>query len=802
MSCSKTIFTVAIRNLIRRKLYTFIKVFGLGLGIACCILMALFIKHEWTHDWFHENRDQIFRVVMQRVQSDGKAIPIEAWDTVHPPWIVDALKSEVPGVVAGSAFMYNQMMKITKEETTFQHKTGIVSTDFLTMFTFPLLAGDPKTALNQPDGMVINETTARKFFKNVQDYSTVIGQSLTMRNRPFVVTGVMQNTPVKSSLQFDSLVSAEANKNFGPTQKKGVGTVAEIYLQIADGNAFQVLENLNRWPGKERLVRELFQDTPINFILQPLTDVYWNTDIPNHFTLQGNPTVVYVLWVFAGLILFIACSNFITLSVAESSGRAMEVGLRKVMGAKSGQIIQQFWSEALLLGFLGLLLGIAVAEVLLPVFNEFVNKELSIAFFDNGFLLLLLLGFVGLIAGSYPAIVLLRLQPVLAMKGEARIGGRNRFTRILIILQYTISITLMIGTGVMIQQQDYVRNKDLGFNKEQVAIVQVKSSPFSAALPIAKTYKQEIIKDPRVAGVTISDRILIDGYSYIDYSLPDGRTLEIRLIGIDEDYLSTLEIPLVEGRNFSENHPSDRENSVLINETLAKQLGVKNPVGKILIGFHWEDLMEDPVIIGVVRDFHTESLHNQIVPVALQMRYYKNWPTLLIRMRPDRIFETIEMLKNTWEKVRPNVPFSLRFLDERLNQQYRNEIYWYRVLSHSALVVIVLSCLGLFGLASLAVARRTKEVAIRKVFGATMSDVMWLLSKDFVKLLFIASVIAWPIAYWAMNQWLATFAYRIELGMGVFILVGALTLVITLLTVNVQTLKAARSNSVDILRNE
>ncbi len=354
----------------------------------------------------------------------------------------------------------------------------------------------------------------------------------------------------------------------------------------------------------------------------------------------------------------------------------------------------------------------------------------------DGFLLLLLLGFVGLIAGSYPAIVLARLQP------------------------------------------------------------------FSAALPIAKTYKQEIIKDPRVVGVTISDRILIDGYSYIDYSLPDGRTLEIRLIGIDEDYLSTLEIPLVEGQNFSENHPSDRENSVLINETLAKQLGVKNPVGKTLIGFHWEDLMEDPVIIGVVRDFHTESLHNQIVPVTLQMRYYKNWPTLLIRMRPDRIFKTIEMLKNTWEKVRPNVPFALLFLDERLNQQYRNEIYWYRVLSHSALVVIVVSCLGLYGLASLAVARRRKEVAIRKVFGAAMSDVMWLLSKDFVKLLLIANVIAWPVAYWAMNQWLANFAYHIEPGVGIFVLVGALTLGIAQLTIFTQTFKVARRNPVDALRYE
>jgi putative ABC transport system permease protein len=462
--------------------------------------------------------------------------------------------------------------------------------------------------------------------------------------------------------------------------------------------------------------------------------VYWNPDIPNHYGPQGNPTNVYILWALAGLVLLIACSNFITLSVAESSGRAMEVGLRKVMGAKRVQVIQQFWSEALLLSFLGLLLGVALAEILLPMFNGSVHRNLTLAYFEDGFLLLVLLGVVGLIAGSYPAVVLSRFQPVSAMKGESRIGGRSRLTRTLIILQYAASITLIIGTGVILQQQDYMRNKDLGFNKEQLAVFQARVPPFSSALGVAKTYKQEILKDPRIAGVTISDRILIDGYSYVGYKGDDGTEHRIRLIGVDKDYLSTLEIPLVDGRNFSEDYPSDRDKAVLINETLAKQLGMENPVGKTLTGFRWENLMKDPV--------------------------------------------------------------------ERLDQQYRNEVYWFQVLSYSALVVIALSCLGLFGLASLAVARRTKEVGIRKVLGASVGNVMWLLSRDFVKLLLLANVIAWPVAYWAMNEWLTNFAYRIELGVDVFVLAGALTLAIALLTVNVQTMKAARSNPVDALRYE
>ena len=797
----KNYFTITIRNLMRKKLYTFINVFGLGLGLACCILMTLFVKHEWTHDWFHENRDQLFRLVAQRVQADGEVIPFHLWDTLYPLWVVNASKSDVPGIVAASAFMGNIKANITKGEKTFRYRIGLVSTNFLRMFTFPLLAGDPETAFDRSDGVVITKTVAHKFFGNAQDYSAVIGQPLTARNKPFVVTGVIEDVPARSSFPFNLLVAAEANENFGTAQHGGYN-VAAIYLQIDARNASQVLDKLNRWSEKERLVQEMFKGQSINFILQPLTDVYWNPDIPNHYGPQGNPTNVYILWALAGLVLLIACSNFITLSVAESSGRAMEVGLRKVMGAKRVQVIQQFWSEALLLSFLGLLLGVALAEILLPMFNGSVHRNLTLAYFEDGFLLLVLLGVVGLIAGSYPAVVLSRFQPVSAMKGESRIGGRSRLTRTLIILQYAASITLIIGTGVILQQQDYMRNKDLGFNKEQLAVFQARVPPFSSALGVAKTYKQEILKDPRIAGVTISDRILIDGYSYVGYKGDDGTEHRIRLIGVDKDYLSTLEIPLVDGRNFSEDYPSDRDKAVLINETLAKQLGMENPVGKTLTGFRWENLMKDPVVVGVVRDFHTESLHEQVMPVILQTRRFKSWPTLLIRMRPGQIFETTKMLKSTWEKLETNRPFALSFLDERLDQQYRNEVYWFQVLSYSALVVIALSCLGLFGLASLAVARRTKEVGIRKVLGASVGNVMWLLSRDFVKLLLLANVIAWPVAYWAMNEWLTNFAYRIELGVDVFVLAGALTLAIALLTVNVQTMKAARSNPVDALRYE
>ena len=790
----KNYLVVAIRNLMRKKLYTFINVFGLGLGLACCILMALFVKHEWSRDRFHENHDQTFRLVAQRLQPDGKAIPFNIWDTVYPLLVVDELQDEIIGVEQTCAFMRHTRSKIARGEKSFRSAMGFVSGDFFAMFTFPFLSGDPTTALAQPDGIVITETTARKFFGDIQDYNTLIGQALSVKNKLFIVTGVMADVPTTSSLQFDVLVSIKAEKGFGLARRYNDAS-AWIFIQIGETNASRVLDDLNHWTKKEKLREEIFDNKPFNFILQPLTDVYWNTDIPNHYGPQGNPTGVYILWGLAWLVLLIACSNFITLSIAESSGRAKEVGLRKVVGTNRSQIIQQFWSEALVLCFLGLLVGTALAEILLPVFNGFVHQKLTLAYFDDWWVLLLMLSIVGLIAGSYPALVLSRFQPVLAIKGETRLGGRNLLTRTLIILQYAASIALIIGTGVMLQQQDYVRNKNLGFNKEQVAIIQ-------ANWRTAKSYKQAIVNDQRIAGVTITDRTLIDGYSSTRFKFPDGSMVTVKVIGVDVDYLSTLEIPLLAGRNFSEDHPTDLTKAVLINETLAKKLGVENPVGETLTGFRRDGGFRDPIVIGLVRDFHIKSLHNRIEPLALMMEKYNYGPFLLIRMRSGPIFETIDMLKSSWEKVAPDRPFELSFLDENLNQQYANEVYWFRLLSHSALGAVLLSCLGLFGLASLAVARRTKEIGIRKVLGASVHHVMWLFSRDFIKLLLVANIIAYPVAYWMMTQWLTNFAYRIELGIGVFGIAGILTLIVALLTVNFQTLKAARRNPVDALKDE
>ena len=792
----KNYFTVAIRYLMRHKGYTFINLFGLGLGIACCLLMALFVKHEWAYDRFHENEAELFRVVKQRLLPNGEAVAFGLFDTLYPPWVVNALKEEIPGVIRASRFI-KSTGQIAVEKDVFRRSVGFVDLDFFAMFTFPFLAGDPATALARPNGVVLTASLARQIFGHVnENYNAIIGRSvtLTLRKKPFMVTGIMADVPTTSSLQFDLLVSAESADGFGGSfATVGNAIYGSLYMQI--GDVPSMLEELNRWKEKDRL---RFQNRDVRLILQPLKDVYWRAEIPNLYESKGNLAGVYISWGIAWIVLLIACSNFVSLSIAASSGRIREVGLRKVLGANQGQIARQFWSEALLLSVLGLCLGLVLAELFLPAFNGFVQRDLQIPYFDDGaFLFLLILLVVGLAAGGYPAVMLSRFQPASIMQGGGKIGGQNRLTRLLIVLQYTASVLLLVCTGIIVQQRDYMQNKDLGYNEEQILIV---GGPGRDRERIQR-YKREILRDPRIAGVAISDRTFTNGWSSWSCHLPDGSTVETRILRVDADYLSTLNIALLEGRNFSQDRAQDRDQAVLINETLAKRLGAQGAVGQIL---NIEGgRLKDPVIIGIVRDFHTDALYKPIQPVVLLMHQLNTQTAFFVRIRSDQLSETLDMLEETWKALVPSRRFQFSFLDRNLHRQYEKEDRWREIVSYSALFAIVISCLGLFGLASLAVVQRTKEIGVRKVLGASERYLVWLLSKDFAKLLLLANAIAWPVAYWIMDEWLTTtFAYHMDLGIGVFVLVGALTYGIAQLTILGHILKVIRQNPVQALRYE
>ncbi len=803
--------TVAIRNLMRQKLYAFINLFGLALGIACCLLMALFVKHEWSYDRFHQNKDRIYRLLTREVKPNAD-VKIRS---LHPLSVVEPLVKTFPGIVRVSGFMASTA-RISGGDHTFSERFGEVHADFLRMFNFPLLAGDAETALAQPDAVVISEPTARKFFGELQPgYGNVLGRTLTFHGRKdetFVITGVMKDVPNNSSLRFDFLIPISHWENYGRNVDNDSFT--SVYVQLSKAQDAAALEaalptfaKTYRADRVQTLLKNnLIRNTPDGYTLrlQPLTEVYWNPLSDNPYEEQGNPFAAYLLSSIAALVLLIACSNFTTLSIGRSTSRAREVGIRKVVGAHRGQLMGQFWGEAILLSFLSLGLGLALAELFLPVFNGLIQRQLHIAYFKDGLFLLIAVGMmvaVGLVAGSYPALVLSRFQPVNALKGQTRIGGRSHITRALVVLQYAASIALMICTGIIVKQQHYMRTKDLGFDKEQIVIVKVPGWTWEAVEQIAERYKQAVLTHSQIVGATISDRSFTSGSANSIYQKPEGSKVRLRHLRIDTDYVKTMDLTLLEGRNFSNDHPTDRTQAILVNEALVRAVGLSNPVGVSLKGFRTRNV-ENPIIIGVVRDFHTGPLYEPIPPLVMQMAYSFGAPAILIRIHPDDVPGTLAFLKKTWEQVAPGREFNPSFLDDNLDNQYRNEERWQRVLSYSSFFAVAISCLGLFGLASLAVARRTKEIGIRKVLGATTPSLVGLLSRDFVALLIAANLIAWPVAYWAARRWLETFAYRIEPGAGVFALSGLLALTVALLTISLQTLKAARANPVDALRYE
>ena len=462
------------------------------------------------------------------------------------------------------------------------------------------------------------------------------------------------------------------------------------------------------------------------------------------------------------LVLAIAGINYMTLAVGRSVKRAREVGMRKAMGAQPVQLMRQFWGEALLLSVIALAMAVALSEMFLPVFNELARKNLSIPYLDSWRTVLAFLclsGVAGLAAGSYPAVVLPNLHTVEVLKGRVRLGGRNAVTRVLVVVQYALSIALMIGGAIMIRQLNYTREKDLGYREELVVVVPamvVDSDAFS------ERYKAEVLRSPRVVSATISDRAFTTGYSSFGMEKEDGKRLDVRVIRIDSDYLETMDIGLVAGRNLPTSvFHSDSTSYALVNESLAGMLGWEDPVGRTLRNLGWEQLGE-PTVIGVVKDFHFESLYRNIEPLLLHTGPRSWGPFVLIRIRPEDIAGTIDFLRKTWETVSSDEPFNYSFLEDNLAHQYRNEDRWFRITGYTFLFAILISCLGLLGLASLSVTRRTREVGIRKALGGSVSRLVLLLSGEFAKLVLVANLLAWPVAYYIMNGWLQNFAYRID----------------------------------------
>jgi putative ABC transport system permease protein len=669
---------------------------------------------------------------------------------------------------------------------------------FFEIFSFPLLRGDPAKVL-EPNTLVLTASLAQKLFGDDDAIGKVLSMEVGEKEEAFAVTGIAKDPPENSHFTFEMLVPF---RTLYRTRIAINNNQFLTYLLLREGHSAKELENklpafAEAYHGKEYVEKRSFR-----YELQPLFNIYFGEeDAPN----KGDLRYIAIFSAIALLILLIACANFMNLAIARSFQRSREVGVRKVLGARRSQLVRQFLGESVLFCLLAIPFAIGIIELALPTMSAMTGKTLILDLGSNAAFLLFLGGivlFVGLVAGSYPAIFLSAFQPEAALKGRQPLHLRGAFLRkALIVCQFFISIALIAGTAVMQKQLHFIQNKKLGFDKEQVVV-----------LPLANTHtrerkaslKNELLEHPAIVSVSTcagapTDRAFA-GMRYLQLPIEGVEArVDMHIASVDEDFVQTLGMKIVAGRDFSEAFSTDESEAFLINETAAKAFGFVEP--DEIIGKRLNMLIKVGTVIGVVKDFHGESLHKKIEPFLLHIDRRYHW-AIAIRIQPNAVNDALAYIQKQWRAFAPGMPFEMSFLDEKIDALYRKEQRIRRIFLYFSGLAVFLACLGLFGLAAFAAERRTKEIGIRKVLGATVANVTALLSKDFVKLVLLANVIAWLVAWYAMNRWLQNFAYRIEIEWWIFLLAGGLALVIALLTVSTQAIRAALANPVESLRYE
>lgn len=803
----KNQFKIAFRILTRNKTFTAINVFGLALGITTCLLIILFVQDELSYDRFHEKSDQIVRVVFEgSVQGEKMR---EA--NVMPP-VAQTLKKDFPEVLEATRLRAAGTPRIIIGEKTFREsRFAYVDSNFFQVFTLPFITGDPRTALLEPNSIVISETVAEKYFGNTDP----IGRVLQFKDMHagFKITGVMRKIPVNSHFHFDIFGSLQHL----PESREASWMTSEYftYLVLPSGYDYKKLEAklpqvVEKYMGPQ--VQKAFgmkysqfreKGNSLGLYLQTLKDIHLHSDLS--FELEPNSDIRYV-YLFSAIALFmllIACINFMNLSTAGASKRAREVGIRKVMGSLKSQLVKQFLLESLIVTGIAMIISLVLLYWCLPFFNFLSGKNLSFHiirdFYQVGGLLLFGLC-TGLLAGSYPAFYLSSLDPVTVLKGKHFAKKNSISLRSgLVVFQYSISIILIVGTTIVYKQLAYIQNKKLGYNKEQVLIVE--ESYWLGKNQDA--YKQKLIKDPRVVSISGSG-YLPAGYSYNNNFMiyPDSKSdqlVKTLRYDVDYSYIPTLGMEICDGRNFSKDFGTD-STGLIINEEAAKAFGwEKNAVGHVLtypdndgrkVIFH---------VIGVVKDFHFKSLHNRISPLVMILS--RNYDNIIVKTKTKDLTGLIATMKKEWDHT-AEAPFVYSFLDERFNNTYKAEQKMGLILGVFAGLTIFVASLGLFGLATFIAEQRRKEIGIRKVLGATVTGIVSLLSKDFLRLVFIAFIIAVPLAWFIMNKWLLNFEYKTHISAWVFIFAAILAILMTLVTVSSRAIKAALNNPADSLRSE
>lgn len=772
---------IALRHMLRFKFYSILNISGLAVGLACCIMIFLYVYDEISFDRFHERSDRIYRVHVGDKQ------------TVTPTILAPTLERVYPEVDK-AARMYRASMVVTYGEHTFNERRFLFAdSSFFSIFSFPFIEGDPRHALTRPRTVVLTESTAKKYFGD----DPAVGKTLRINSQTeYEITGVIGEVGENSHFKFD-FVASFTTTHWSQSEEWFPANFF-TYVLLHEGQSIDALQR--KIDAMVDGHRHLGLPNEYRFILYPMTDIYLQYD--------GRITYVYIFGTIALLILLIASINYMNLATARSVRRAREVGIRKTTGAVRGQLIGQFYAESALTTVLALGLSFILIELFLPYFNTLSGKQLQAHYIGDWWMtgtLAVIAAIVIMVSGSYPALLLSSFQPVLVLKGSFTKDSRGiLFRKVLVVFQFSISVVLIIGTVVVFHQLKYIQDKNLGFDKEHAVVVPMNDRGVRESY---RAMKDELLQHPRIVNVSAMNSI--PGYQRGGYRLiAEGLTMDpgewfpIRGVPADRHVVETLGLDLIAGNGFtvSEKYNPESGNYVyIVNKATVQQLGwdIDDAIGKRM------GLSEGRmgILAGVVRDFHFDSLHEPVKPIAFFIEP-RGYFTYVVRIKPEEIRETIAYLENTWSKFAPKTPFEFTFLDSEIDKLYRSEERLGNIFASFSILAIFIACLGLLGLSAFATQQRTKEIGVRKVLGASVGQLVFLLSKEFSKWVLIANIIAWPIAYYIMNMWLENFAYRTEIGVSVFVVSAVLTFVIALVTVSYQSVRAALAHPIKSLRYE
>jgi len=796
----------AFRNFLKQRGRTLINLLGLSASLAIVIVIFLFVVHELGMNNFHQNRDRIYRMYNSVVMPDGE----REYSPYTPGEMSDALGENIPGIEATCRLKATPVF-IGPEEDMFQEYVAFTDSTFFDLFSYEIIAGDREGPLDELKSVVLIESVARKLFPDsIAGLDDLIGRTIKFPEQPpfnlYTISAIIADPPENTSFRWTVLIPYTNSRVYARSNDFGGDSYTYVMLDRDNNmerlhNSAQDLVEIFHGDGLRQYIELGFLNEEHNFTFHflPYKKAYLESNMEHgSYSIRGDKTRLYVLSCIAALILLIACFNYVMISIGTALNRVGDFGLMNVVGAGRWQILLQFVVESFVLTLTSMFLGIILAEQLLPLFSKFVESDLSFSLYSEPVNYLFLVGillFIVFITSAYIGFYLLRRShPLRLLRREMLSVRRNGVARVSVVLQFFIVLVLMISGGIIAKQLNFMLNRDVGFHKENTVVI-----PVDFELQRIRTLKEQMLESPHISHVTMSDRSFNSGSSSQGVQNKRGEMVSVRFLRTDVDYLETLGLELVAGRNIIRDEPDDSIPNVIVNETLVREFEIEEPEGS---RFRLNSDSEVVDIIGVVRDFHFDSMHDDIQPLILHTFQYNNIWYLFVRAQQDRTAEVLEHCEKVWNDVVPEFSWEYEFMEDILESQYTNESKWSKVLVFAAVLAILLSCLGLMGISGILVTRRIKEVGIRKANGAASPSIIYLLNVDILKWVLVAYILACPVAFLAMKRWLRDFAFQTQLSWWIFVLAGIAALLISILTISIRIYRVARRNPVEALRYE